>query len=137
MDRRLGGPQNLSGCHGEEKILPLSELELRPLGHYTDYALPAPYAPIERYKYQISSWYFFQYFIYISLFISVFSGLRDGSFVTSMFILGLWYRVVWQMVTNISEENTTSFFMVEVSYAVKGPRYESVTKQGNGRQQSQ
>jgi hypothetical protein len=32
LDRRLGGPQNLYGRHGEEKILDLSGLELQPLG---------------------------------------------------------------------------------------------------------
>jgi hypothetical protein len=32
MDRRLGGSQNRSGGRREEKILPLPELELRPLG---------------------------------------------------------------------------------------------------------
>jgi hypothetical protein len=32
LRRRLGGPQNRSGQRGEEKILTLPRLELRPLG---------------------------------------------------------------------------------------------------------
>jgi hypothetical protein len=32
LDRRLGGPQSRSGRRGEEKILTLQGLELRPLG---------------------------------------------------------------------------------------------------------
>jgi hypothetical protein len=32
LDRRLGGPRNRSGEGGDEKILPLPEFEIRPLG---------------------------------------------------------------------------------------------------------
>jgi hypothetical protein len=47
LDRRLGGPQSRSGRYGEEKILTLPGLELRPLAvqpvgsRYTDCATPA------------------------------------------------------------------------------------------------
>jgi hypothetical protein len=40
--RELGGPQSWSGRFGEEKILVLPGLELRPLSRYTNCAIPAP-----------------------------------------------------------------------------------------------